>query len=72
MNIRHSSPGQVKSALYFALFEVFKAAGIEIPFPQQDVHIRSSIPWPPMQSPENTIDDINKPSLSGTDTHNQR
>ncbi len=71
MNIHHTSPGQVKSTLYFALFEAFKAAGIEIPFPQRDVHIRSSLPLQLMRNPENPIDDINKPSLSGKDSHNQ-
>jgi potassium-dependent mechanosensitive channel len=32
------------SRLYFAMFDTFKAAGIEIPFPQRDVHIRSGLP----------------------------
>ena len=32
---------QVRSSLYFAIFDEFKKAGIEIPFPQRDVHIRS-------------------------------
>jgi small-conductance mechanosensitive channel len=31
----------VKSNLYFAIFEEFKKAGIEIPFPQQEIRIRS-------------------------------
>ncbi len=31
----------VHSALYFAIFEEFKKAGIEIPFPQRDIHIRT-------------------------------
>jgi small-conductance mechanosensitive channel len=31
----------VRSALYFAIFDEFKKAGIEIPFPQRDLHIRS-------------------------------
>jgi small-conductance mechanosensitive channel len=31
----------VRSALYFAIFDEFKKSGIEIPFPQRDVHIRS-------------------------------
>jgi len=31
----------IKSALYFAVFDEFKKAGIEIPFPQRDLHIRS-------------------------------
>jgi small-conductance mechanosensitive channel len=34
----------VKSNLYFEIFEAFKKAGIEIPFPQQDLHIRSLDP----------------------------
>ena len=38
-------PGQlVRSELYFAIFEEFRKAGIEIPFPQRDVHIRSMEP----------------------------
>jgi small-conductance mechanosensitive channel len=45
MNIRQANSGQVKSALRFGLFRAFKAAGIEIPFPQRDLHIRSGIPW---------------------------
>jgi small-conductance mechanosensitive channel len=31
----------IRSALYFAIFDEFKKAGIEIPFPQRDLHIRS-------------------------------
>jgi small-conductance mechanosensitive channel len=33
---------RVRSALYFAIFEELKKAGIEIPFPQRDIHIRSN------------------------------
>jgi len=42
MNIRMYSHSKVASDLYFAIFEAFKAAGIEIPFPQRDLHIRSA------------------------------
>lgn len=35
-------PALLKSDLYFALFKVFKEHGIELPFPQRDLHIRSS------------------------------
>jgi small-conductance mechanosensitive channel len=31
----------VRSDLYFAIFAAFKEAGIEIPFPQRDLHVRS-------------------------------
>ncbi|HEJ83763.1 MAG TPA: mechanosensitive ion channel [Desulfobacteraceae bacterium] len=31
---------KVRSTLYFAIFDEFKKSGIEIPFPQRDVHIR--------------------------------
>ncbi|NIQ39629.1 MAG: mechanosensitive ion channel [Proteobacteria bacterium] len=32
---------QVRSALYFSIWYKLKAAGIEIPFPQRDLHMRS-------------------------------
>ena len=40
-------PLVLKSELYFALFKLFGEHGIELPFPQRDLHIRSSdIPLP--------------------------
>jgi small-conductance mechanosensitive channel len=42
MNIRMYSRRKVASDLYFAIFEAFREAGIEIPFPQRDLHIRSA------------------------------
>lgn len=35
-------PRKLKSELYFTIFERFKAQGIEIPFPQRDIYIKSS------------------------------
>lgn len=41
------TPLTLKSDLYFALFKLFGQHGIELPFPQRDLHIRSSdIPLP--------------------------
>ncbi|MDZ7627344.1 MAG: mechanosensitive ion channel [Parvularculaceae bacterium] len=34
---------QVRTELRYAIFKLFKENGIEIPFPQQDIHVRS---WP--------------------------
>jgi len=34
-------PRKLKSELYFKIFDVFKKEGIEIPFPQRDLHIKS-------------------------------
>ncbi len=34
-------PRRLKTELYFSIFEKFKEKGIEIPFPQRDVHIKS-------------------------------
>jgi len=34
-------PNILKSQLYFAIFKKFKEAGIEIPFPQRDLNLRS-------------------------------
>ena len=42
MDVRKTARRAVRSALYFEIFEEFRKAGIEIPFPQRDIHIRSS------------------------------
>lgn len=34
-----STPSLLKSRLYYAIFDRFRAEGIEIPFPQRDIHI---------------------------------
>lgn len=40
--IRHvQTPARLKSDLYFDIFATFRKEGIEIPFPQRDLHIRS-------------------------------
>jgi small-conductance mechanosensitive channel len=39
-DVRRFAQRLIKSALYFAIFDDFKKAGIEIPFPQRDLHIR--------------------------------
>jgi small-conductance mechanosensitive channel len=36
-----SKPGLLKSEIYFELFKKFKQQGIEIPFPQHDLHLKS-------------------------------
>ena len=39
---RAHAPAVLKSDLYFALFQLFEKNKIELPFPQRDLHIRSS------------------------------
>ena len=39
---RAHTPAILKSDLYFTLFRVFSDHGIELPFPQRDLHLRSS------------------------------
>jgi small-conductance mechanosensitive channel len=34
---------RIRSRLYFAIFAALKEAGIEIPFPQRDLHLRSGL-----------------------------
>jgi small-conductance mechanosensitive channel len=46
IDVRQTARRLVRSNLYFAAFEALKAAGIEIPFPQRDLHIRSGLPMP--------------------------
>jgi small-conductance mechanosensitive channel len=41
IDVRKTPRRKVKSDLYFVIFEALAEAGIEIPFPQRDVHIRS-------------------------------
>jgi small-conductance mechanosensitive channel len=36
------APAMLKSDIYFALFKAFGEAGVELPFPQRDLHLRSS------------------------------
>ena len=38
------TPTRLKSDLYFEIFRRFQEAGIEIPFPQRDLHVRSVSP----------------------------
>ena len=45
IDVRKTARRSIRSKLYFAMFEIFAANGIEIPFPQRDVHFRSGIPW---------------------------
>lgn len=35
-------PAMLQSDLYFSLFQLFEENGIELPFPQRDLHLRSS------------------------------
>jgi small-conductance mechanosensitive channel len=40
-------PRILRSDLYFRIFQAFKDHGVEIPFPQRDLHLRSSdLRWP--------------------------
>lgn len=41
IDVRKTARRKVKSALYYKIFDEFKKAGIEIPFPQRDLHLRS-------------------------------
>jgi small-conductance mechanosensitive channel len=46
MDMRLHAERVVQSNLYFAIFEGLKKAGIEIPYPQRDLHLRSGIGGP--------------------------
>jgi len=36
-----NKPGVLRSQLYYEIFKVFREKGVEIPYPQRDVHIKS-------------------------------
>jgi small-conductance mechanosensitive channel len=40
IDVRKVTENRVRSELYFTIFEALAEAGIEIPFPQRDLHIR--------------------------------
>jgi small-conductance mechanosensitive channel len=42
IDVRETARRKLRSGLYFAIFDELKKAGIEIPFPQRDLHLRSS------------------------------
>jgi len=44
MDLRQIGEKRLRSELYYSIFEALKKAGIEIPFPQHDLHIRSGLP----------------------------
>jgi len=44
INVRTVPKEDAMSALYFSIFEEFKKQGIEIPFPQRDVHVKTQAP----------------------------
>jgi small-conductance mechanosensitive channel len=53
-NTQTQIPAVLKSDLYFAAFDLFRKEGIELPFPQRDLHIRSSdiaLPYQPETEP---------------------
>ena len=41
IDVRYTPRRAVRSNLYFVIFEELAKAGIEIPFPQRDVHVRT-------------------------------
>jgi small-conductance mechanosensitive channel len=47
IDVRNTPRRRVRSALYFSMFDKFKKAGIEIPFPQRDIHIRNTVSHAP-------------------------
>jgi small-conductance mechanosensitive channel len=42
-DVRSAGRRTIRSVLYFKIFDEFRKAGIEIPFPQRDIHIRSTV-----------------------------
>jgi small-conductance mechanosensitive channel len=43
IDIRNTARRKARSLLYFTIFEMLQKEGIEIPYPQRDIHIRSGL-----------------------------
>jgi len=52
IDVRKTARRAIRSKLYFDMFETFAREGIEIPFPQRDVHLRSGISWEKFGKPK--------------------
>jgi small-conductance mechanosensitive channel len=51
VNIKRVPLDSLKGELYFVIWDKLAEAGIEIPFPQRDIHIRSAVAVPIEQEP---------------------
>jgi potassium efflux system protein len=52
IDVRRVSEKYIKSQLYFDIFEALDQAGIEIPFPQRDLHLKSGVLSPDKEGEE--------------------
>ena len=43
IDVQKTARKRIRSQLYYAIFDALQQAGIEIPFPQRDLHVRSNI-----------------------------
>ncbi len=61
INVKKTARRKVRSALYFSIFRRLAEKGIEIPFPQRDIHIKSAATPP---EAENKLRSENKGEFS--------
>ncbi len=43
IDVQKTARKRIRSQLYYAIFDALQQAGIEIPYPQRDLHVRSNI-----------------------------
>ncbi|MFA0963468.1 mechanosensitive ion channel family protein [Roseivirga sp. BDSF3-8] len=64
-------PRVLRSEIYYAIFEKFREHGIEIPFPQRDLHLRSADPEAAISFNNGSPKTPNKPLIDPGDSGNQ-
>jgi small-conductance mechanosensitive channel len=42
IDVQKTARKRIRSQLYYAIFDALQQAGIEIPYPQRDLHVRSN------------------------------
>jgi small-conductance mechanosensitive channel len=65
VDMRVSIRPRVVTQLYVELFREFNARGIEIPFPQRDLHLRTGVPWEELLATLSAGRDLSDPDRPG-------
>ena len=67
VHARARRPTRTRAAYLWALETKLREYGIEIPFPQRDLHLRSGWPQPPTTNEKSADDEAGRPDIVDDD-----